>query len=173
MSRKSRSTVTISQVGGTQVRKWYRSGIVQPIIVGLFVFQVASGFLLFRYRTPVEGDTLRILQTTTGIFLAAFIVSHLSAVFILGRTYSGVDTTFRWAAGAPAGLFHDPWNVRLIPHYSLAPWFVMTHLGLGLRGILLGRSYETLAANRIARWLSIGGIAVALLITVALLRVRG
>ncbi len=155
------------------LRKWYRSEPVQPVIVGLFVFQTVSGLLLFRYRTSVEGETVRILQTITGVFLSAFIVSHLSAVFLLGRLYSGVDTTFRWAAGAPAGLFNDPWNVRLIPHYSLVPWVVLTHLGLGVRGILLGRGYEPAAANRIVRWFGAGGLAVALLITVALLRVRG
>jgi hypothetical protein len=155
------------------LRKWYRSVLVQPFLVGLFAFQVASGLVLFHHRTAKEGDAFRIIQTTTGIFLAAFIVSHLSAVFVLGRLYSGVDTTFRWAAGAPAGLLHNPWNVRLIPHYSMAPWVLMTHVGLGLRGVLLGRGYESEAANRIVRWFSISGLVIAVLIIVALLRVEG
>jgi hypothetical protein len=46
-----------------------------------------------------------------------FITSHLIAVFILGRMFLDVDTTFAWASGAPTGLLHGPWNVRLIPHY--------------------------------------------------------
>jgi len=44
------------------------------------------------------------------------------------------DTDFRSASDAPSGLRPDAWNVRLIPHYSLGVWFVITHLGLGLRG---------------------------------------
>jgi len=51
--------------------------------------------------------------------LTAFIVSRLDSVFILGRTVTKLDTDFCWGSGAPSGLLHDAWNVRLIPHYSL------------------------------------------------------
>ena len=73
--------------------------------------------LLWRHTTA-RSDTYRSLQTTTGALLAVYLASHLTAVFILGRTVTGVDTTFLWASGAPTGLLPDPWNVRLIPHYS-------------------------------------------------------
>jgi len=29
------------------------------------------------------------------------------------------------------GLLLDPWNLRLIPHYSLAVLFVISHLAMG------------------------------------------
>ena len=90
------------------------------------------------------------MQTSTGAFLTAFIVSHLNSVFILGRAVTKVDTTFLWASGAPVGLLPDAWNVRLIPHYSLGVWFISAHMGLGLRGVLLAHQVLPSVADRAA-----------------------
>ena len=155
------------------LRKWYRSEFVQPILVCLMLFQVASGFVLLRRATALQSDLYRTLQTSTGAFLTAFIVSHLNAVFILGRAVTKVDTTFLWASGAPVGLLSDAWNVRLIPHYSLGVWFVITHMGLGLRGVLLAHRVSLPAANRMAWAVSALGAVFALTITVAQLKVHG
>ncbi|HZR03989.1 MAG TPA: hypothetical protein VFA81_12555 [Burkholderiales bacterium] len=155
------------------LRKWYRSDIVQPILVALFIYQVVSGVaLLWRY-TALKTDFPRTLQTATGALLTAFIVSHLNAVFVLGRGFSHVDTTFSWAGGAPTGLLADPWNVRLIPHYSLAVWLVITHAGLGLRMILLNHGRSRAVADRAAWALSVLGLLVSLIILAALLEVHG
>ena len=94
------------------------------------------------------------------------------AVFILGRAVTKVDTTFLWASGAPVGLLPHPWNVRLIPHYSLGVWFVITHIGLGLRGVLLFHRVSPAAADRVAWAISALGAAVALTITIAQLSVH-
>ena len=67
------------------LRKWYRSELVQPLLVSLMLFQVVSGLTLFWRATATRGNLYRTLQTSTGAFLAAFIVSHLNAVFIFGR----------------------------------------------------------------------------------------
>jgi len=91
----------------TSLRKWYRSELVQPVLVILMFFQVVSGFLLFWRATATCSDLYRTLQTSTGAFLSAFIVSHLNAVFVLGRAVTKVDTTFLWASGAPVGLLPD------------------------------------------------------------------
>ena len=155
------------------LRKWYRSGFVQPALVTLILFQVVSGVILLWRATAARSDIYKTLQTCTGAFLTAFIVSHVNAVFILGRMVTKVDTTFLWASGAPAGLLPDAWNVRLIPHYSLGVWFVITHMGLGLRGVLLGHGVSPLAAGRVAWAVCALGAAFALAITVAQLRVHG
>ena len=155
------------------LRKWYRSELVQPVLVTLMLFQVASGVVLLWRATAARKDLYGTLQTCTGVFLAAFIVSHLNAVFILGRAVTRVDTTFLWASGAPVGLLPDAWNVRLIPHYSLGVWFVITHMGLGLRGVLLAHRVSPPAADRVAWAVSALGAAFALTITVAQLRVQG
>jgi hypothetical protein len=155
------------------LRKWYRSELVQPLLVTLMLFQVVSGVTLFWRATATRSDFYRTLQTSTGAFLTAFIVSHLNAVFILGRAVTKVDTTFFWASGAPVGLLPDPWNVRLIPHYSLGVWFVIVHMGLGLRGVLLAHKVSPALADRVAWGVGALGVAVALTITVAQLSVHG
>src|SRR5215831_3530365 len=157
----------------TSLRKWYRSELVQPLLVALMLFQVVSGVILFWRATAARSDLYGTLQTSTGAFMSAFIVSHLNAVFILGRAVTKVDTTFLWASGAPVGLLPDAWNVRLIPHYSLGVWFVITHMGLGLRGVLLAHRVSPLAADRVAWGVSALGAPFALTITVAQLSVHG
>jgi hypothetical protein len=156
-----------------ELRKWYRSELIQPLLVILMLFQVVSGVALFWRATATRCDLYRTLQASTGAFLTAFIVSHLNAVFILGRGVTGADTTFSWASGAPVGLLSDPWNVRLIPHYSLGVWFVITHVGLGLRGVLLAHRVSPATADRVA-WGAIAlGLAFAGTITVAQVSVHG
>jgi len=155
------------------LRKWYRSELVQPVLVMLILFQVVSGAALFWRATVARGDVYRTLQTCSGAFLVAFITSHLNAVFILGRSVTKVDTTFLWASGAPMGLLPDAWNVRLIPHYSLGVCFVVTHMGLGLRSVLLFHSVSPAAADRVAWGVGALGVAFALTITVAQLSVHG
>jgi hypothetical protein len=155
------------------LRKWYRSELVQPVLVTLMLFQVVSGVILLWRVTAARSDLHLTLQTSTGAFLAAFIVSHLNAVFILGRAVTKVDTTFLWASGAPVGLLPDAWNVRLIPHYSLGVWFVITHMGLGLRGVLLAHGVSPPVADRVAWAVGALGAAFSLMITVAQLSVHG
>jgi len=155
------------------LRKWYRSELVQPLLVILMLFQVVSGATLFWRATAGRSDLYRTLQTSSGAFLVAFIISHLNAVFILGRAVTKVDTTFLWASGAPVGLLPDAWNVRLIPHYSLGVWFVITHIGLGLRSVLLFHRVSPLTANRVAWGLGALGLVFALTISVAQLSIRG
>jgi len=157
----------------TTLRKWYRSELVQPVLVTLMLFQVVSGTVLLWRATAACSDLYRTLQTSTGAFLTAFIVSHLNAVFILGRAVTKVDTTFPWASGAPVGLLPDAWNVRLIPHYSLGVWFVMVHMGLGLRGVLLAHGVSRSAANRVAWAVGALGAVFAVTIIVAQLSVHG
>jgi len=142
------------------LRHVYRTDIVQPLLLALVTFQIASGVALWRARMRIEADLFGTMQTAAGIYLAVFIVSHLIAVFVLGRMVMKVDTDFLFASGAPTGLLYDAWNVRLIPHYSLAVWALFVHLACGLR-VLLSHGISISAANRFA-WSMIGlGAAVA------------
>jgi hypothetical protein len=154
------------------LRTWYRSDTVQPFLVALFVFQIASGLRLLWAKIPRVHDVYSSVQTATGAYLAVYIASHLTAVFILGRLFLGIDTTFAWASGAPTGLLLDSWNVRLIPHYSLAVLFVICHLAMGLRVILLGHEVQEKSANRLAWVICAAGLAVSLVITAAQLNVH-
>jgi hypothetical protein len=148
------------------LRHAYRMDIVQPLLVALFIFQIASGLILWRTRIRVQADVFATLQTTAGMYLAIYIVSHVIAVFVLGRMVMKVDTDFPFASGAPTGLLHDAWNVRLIPHYSLAVWALFIHLACGLRGVLLAHGVSVATADPLA-W-SIIGIGAAIAATIIL-----
>jgi hypothetical protein len=150
------------------LRRIYRTDAIQPLLVTLFLFQIASGLILWRARMRVEADFFGSLQTAAGVYLGVYIVSHMMAVFVLGRMVMKVDTDFLFASGAPAGLLHDSWNVRLIPHYSLAVCALFIHLACGLRGILLSHGISIAAANMFA-WPIIGfGGAIAATIILAM-----
>ncbi len=83
-----------------------------------------------------------------------------------------IDTNWDFAIGAPAGLMGDPWNVRLVPHYSLAVFLLFSHLACGLRAVLLGQDAAEKRANRIARAvIGLGGV-IALVIISAMLGVH-
>ena len=69
-------------------------------------------------------------------------------------------------------MLHDPWNVRLIPHYSLAVWLVITHAGLGARMVLLSHGRSRAVADRVAWALCGFGLVVSLIILAALLKVH-
>jgi len=67
------------------LRTWYRSSLAQPVLVALFLFQLTSGARLIWAKIPRRGDVYSSVQTATGAYLSVYIVSHLIAVFILGR----------------------------------------------------------------------------------------
>jgi hypothetical protein len=129
-------------------RHVYREAVVQPIVVALFLFQVASGLYLAIGRVSAPMDGFRTFQVASGVFLAFYILGHMDSVFIFARTYNGIDTDWGFATGAPAGLVKDAWNIRLVPHYGLAIFFVLAHLMSGLRVILLAHGVRRALADR-------------------------
>src|SRR5262249_39746376 len=103
-------------------------------------------------------DRFRAFQVASGVFLAFYILRHMNSVFIFARTYEGIDTDWGFATGAPAGLVYDASNIRLVPHYGLAIFFVLAHLLSGLRVILLAQGVRKVRADRMMIG---GGIAAA------------
>ena len=85
------------------LRVVYRQTTVQATLLCLLAFQIASGVTLLRKRIAVANDIFGALQTASGAYLAAFVASHLIAVFILGRQKMHVDTNWDFAIGAPTG----------------------------------------------------------------------
>ncbi len=115
-------------------RRVYRSHVVEPILIGLLLFQVVSGARLAWRWSSLPGDAYRVFQIGSGAYLAAFILAHLNSALISARTVHKIDTDWAWASGAPVGLIHDAWNIRLLPHYAFGVFFVLAHLSSGLRG---------------------------------------
>jgi hypothetical protein len=154
------------------LRSVYRASPVQAALVGLFLFQIAGGIVLLGKRIAVPNDLFGSLQTASGAYLAAFVASHLTAVFVLARWAMQVDTNWDFAIGAPAGMMGDPWNVRLVPHYSLAVFLPFSHVACGLRAVLLGHDVAQKMANKIAVAVIMLGGAVALTVISAMLGVH-
>lgn len=150
------------------LRQWYRADGVEPIVIVLIYCQIFTGVTLWRPRTAHHSDLFGVIQTTSGAYLSIFIFSHTTAVFLLARS-QGVDTTFAWAAGYPDGLLGDAWNVRLIPHHTLAVWMLFTHLACGWRFRLLDGKVLITRADRIAWSIIGGGFVIAIAIVLALL----
>jgi len=58
-------SLELNQAMMNALRKWYRSGLIQPVLVTLMLFQVVSGVTLLWRATAAQGDLYRTLQTST------------------------------------------------------------------------------------------------------------
>jgi hypothetical protein len=130
------------------MRHVYRQEVLQPLLVVLFLFQVGSGVYLATCASARRMDRFRTFQIATGIFLAAYVLGHMNSVFIFARLYLGIDTDWAFATGAPAGLIKDAWNIRLVPHYGLGVFFVLSHLAAGGRAVMLSHGVRQRYADR-------------------------
>jgi hypothetical protein len=146
-------------------RRVYRAGLVEPILVGLMFFQMGTGTALVWQYIGQEVDFRRILQIASGAYLLFYIPGHMNSVFIYARTIAGIPTDWNFATGAPTGLLLDAWNIRLLPHYLLAVFFVLTHLVLGARIIALAHHVSVKVSDRLAS----AGIAGAAILAVAIM----
>lgn len=150
----------------------YRSQLVEPVLVAILLVQVASGLRLAWRWSSRPLDAAKVMQTGSGAYLAAFILTHLNSAFVSARWVHGTPTDWAWATGAPDGLLMDAWNIRLLPHYALGVFFIIAHLFCGLRTILLAHGVRQSTADRIwASGLLLAG-GVSLLIAAALCGLR-
>lgn len=153
-------------------RHVYRAKAAEPVLVGLMFFQAASGLWLSRRYVGATMDRFRAFQLASGIYLAFYVIGHMDSVFILARTYLGIDTDWAFATGAPQGLIGDPWNIRLVPHYWLGVFFVLSHLSSGLRVVLLAHGWRKPVADRIMIGGSLTGGVLATLIMLGMCGMR-
>jgi len=138
----------------------YRSTVIEPVLVTLLLFQVIVGVRLAWRWSSLPADAFRVFQIGSGTYLAAFILTHLNSAFVSARAVHHLETDWAWASGAPTGLIHDAWSIRLVPHYALGVFFVLAHLSSGLRGVLIAHGVRTKIANRMwAAGLLLSGLA--------------
>ena len=138
-------------------RQIYRTRMLQPLVVALFLFQIGTGLFFVWRQTGAPSDRFRTFQIASGIYLAFYVLGHMNSVFIFARTYLGIDTGWDFATGAPTGLLKDPWNIRLVPHYWLGVFFVLAHLAAGTRAVMMAHGVSKAFADRSM----VGGTVVA------------
>jgi len=130
-------------------RAGYRAVAVEPLLVGAMLFQIATGlFLSWRWSAAAQGFH-RTFQVASGAYLSLFILGHMNSVFIYARSFLGIPTDWNFAIGAPTGLIHDAWNIRLLPHYALGVFFVLSHIASGLRVVLIAHGVDRRNADRL------------------------
>ncbi|WFT93382.1 hypothetical protein QA633_34530 [Bradyrhizobium barranii] len=143
----------------------YRSDVGEPLLVAAMLFQIGTGlFLAWRWSAAPQGFH-RTFQVGSGAYLSLYILGHMNSVFIYARSFLGIPTDWNFAIGAPTGLIHDAWNIRLLPHYALGVFFVLSHLTSGLRVVLLAHGVNRRAATRL--WGA--GVAVSAAISAAII----
>lgn len=105
-------------------RKVYRHPFVETILLLAVVIQIVSGLQLFRTKGSIKGPFFEKLHLLSGLYLAIFLVIHVSAVLV-GRCYLKLDTNFYFGA---AGINSFPVNLFFIPYYALAILSFFGHL---------------------------------------------
>jgi hypothetical protein len=130
-------------------RMVYRAPVIEPLPVTLLLFQVGSGLRLAWRRSASADGFHRTFQVASGCYLSVFVLSHMNSVFIYARTYLGIPTDWDFATGAPAGLIHGDWYIRLLPYYALGVFFVLSHLASGLRAVLIAHGADRRFADRL------------------------
>jgi len=153
-------------------RSVYRRPLVEGLLVGLLLFQIATGLALARRWSRLPGDGFRVLQIGSGLYIASFIVTHLNSALISARAVRHIETNWAWASGAPEGLIHDAWNIRLVPHYGWGVFFILVHVSLGLRQVLIAHGLAPRLVNRLWMGGVVGCGAIALAIMAGLLGLR-
>ena len=148
----------------------YRNEIVEPLLLVLILFQVASGVTLIQRRLRMAGDFTGTLQTMTGAYAGIYLLAHLIAVF--GARYHGTDTDWNWLTNHDRSMLSNLAGLRLIGHYWFGPVAILTHLGCGLRLVLRQHGWATRAADMAPRAAMALGGALSTVILLGLLGVR-
>ncbi len=143
----------------------YRAPLIEPVLVLALLFQASSGVRLAWHWSRLRTDAYRVFQIGSGVYLAAFLLAHLNSGLIAARHVYKIETNWAWASGAPEGLIHGAWNIRLLPHYALGVFFILAHLASGLRVVMTAHHVNVATANRM--WLA--GLTAAALISTAII----
>lgn len=99
-----------------KLRFIYRNVIVESILMLAVLVQIVSGLKLFSSARKTASSLFDKLHIWTGLYLAAFFIIHVSAIFV-GRLILQLDTNFYFGV---AGLNSFPANLFFIPYYALA-----------------------------------------------------
>ncbi len=106
------------------LRHLYRNVFVEIILLASVTVQLFSGVKLFKAKRKGPTSGFEKIQLWTGLYLAFFLVIHLSAV-LGARCFLQIDTNFYFGV---AGINTFPLNLFFIPYYALAVLSVFGHI---------------------------------------------
>ncbi len=138
------------------LRVIYRNPFVEILLLCAVVVQIITGLRLFWTGGNKRSSFLDWVQAFSGLYLAFFLVIHVSAVLV-ERNVFRLDSNFYFAA---AGLLRFPLLLFFVPYYFLSVAAIFTHLGCGLRRAMMARRAEGLG-SRMAYLMMLMGIIIA------------
>ena len=153
-------------------RRIYRMPGVEAMLVVVLLLQIGLGARL-AWRWSAWGvDRYRAVQMATGVYVGFFLLAHMNSALVSARLLNGTETDWAWASAAPVGLLDDAWSIRLVPHYGIGVFCVLSHLACGLRAVLLAHGWQQALVNRAWRAALVLSGALALLIVAGLCGLR-
>ena len=118
----------------------YRNPLVESMLLIAVIIQIITGLKLFRNKSNMQIPFVDKIQICSGLYLAFFLVIHVSAVMV-GRFILKLDTNYYFGV---AGLNSFPANLFFIPYYSLAMLSFFVHIAAihckKMRSTILGLS---------------------------------
>jgi hypothetical protein len=108
----------------TVLREYYRNMLIESILLLAVIFQIYSGVKLVRTKKQSAKSFFEKLQIWSGLYLAFFLIIHVSAV-LAGRLLLKLDTNFYFGA---AGINSFPVNLFFVPYYALAILSFFAHI---------------------------------------------
>lgn len=111
------------------IRIVYRNIFAETILILAVMVQVFSGIRLFVRRRKFKLSGFDRLQLYSGLYLAFFLLAHLTAV-LGARSYFNLDTNLYFGA---AGLNLWPFQLFFVPYYFFAVSAFFVHLACAYR----------------------------------------
>lgn len=108
------------------LRLFYRNIFIETILLVVVLTQIFSGITLFRANRKNAKSSIEQIYIWTGLYLAIFLIIHLSAV-LGGRYLLHLDTNFYFGV---AGINSFPLNLFFIPYYLLAIFSFFGHIAV-------------------------------------------
>lgn len=143
----------------TALRKVYRNPLFESLLLLAVLAQVISGIKLYFSKRKIANIFFVKLQIWTGLYLAFFLLMHVSAVMV-GRYVLALDTNFYFGV---AGLNVFPFNLFFVPYYALAIIAFFGHVA-AIHSQKMKKSLGGLSPDRQAKIILYTGLALTLVI---------
>lgn len=141
------------------LRHVYRTPIIEFLLLTTVLVQLYSGIRLFLSKRKTIKIGFEKLHVFSGLYLAVFLVIHVSAV-LAGRFILHLDTNFYFGA---AGLNSFPVNLFFMPYYGFAILSFFGHVA-AIHHSKMKSSIGGLSVNGQSKAILIMGALVMLLI---------
>ncbi len=107
-----------------ELRVIYRNFAVEFVLIASVIIQIFTGISLFFRKRKIAKGFFELLQIWSGLYLAIFLIFHVSAVFA-GRYLLNLDTNLYFGV---AGLNTFPYYLFFAPYYGLSIIALFGHI---------------------------------------------